>query len=350
MMKITVTHTKKSRLPEVDYSNLGFGKFFSDHMFSMDYSDGEWKSPRILPYGALDMLPATAALHYGQVVFDGLKAFRRRDGGINLFRPEKYLRRMNASSRRLCIPEIDEGFCLAAMEKLVRLDAAWVPEKRDCALYIRPFTYAADPYLGVKVSDTYRFMMIASPVGAYFSGGKVNLTTMPKYVRAFPGGLGAAKTPANYAASLLPAEEARKRGFTQVLWLDGIERKYIEEVGAMNIFFLIGDTLVTPALEGTILAGVTRDSTIELARSMGMKVEERKIGIDEVIAASDAGTLNEVFGSGTAAVISPVDEITHGERTIRIKKGGVAKRLYDEITRIQYGEKEDKFGWCRRIE
>ncbi len=240
--------------------------------------------------------------------------------------------------------------CLEAMEKLVELDRGWVPEKRGCALYIRPFTYAADPYLGVKVSDAYRFMMISSPVGAYFSNRKVTLTTMPKYVRAFPGGLGAAKTPANYAASLLPAEEARRNGYSQVLWLDGREQKYVEEVGAMNIFFLMDDTLVTPALGGSILAGVTRDSTIQLAREFGMKVEERKVGIDEVLDASDAGTLKEVFGSGTAAVISPVDEITHAGKTIRIMHGEVAKKLYDEITGIQYGEKEDKLGWCRRIE
>jgi branched-chain amino acid aminotransferase len=345
-----IVKTKKSRLKEVDFENLAFGEVFSDHMVSMDYGDGRWEAEQIIPYGPVEIYPAICSLHYAQIIFEGLKAFCGKNGAIYLFRPQKYHERMNLSCRRLCIPEVNLDVFLEGLKTLVSLDREWVPKKRGYSLYIRPFIYATDNFLGVKVSDTYRYMVITSPVGAYYKEGinPVKLITSGEYIRASKGGLGAAKTPANYAATLLPGEEAKKKGFTQVLWLDGIERKYVEEVGTMNLFFLNGEELITPPLEGTILPGVTRDSVIHLARDWGMKVAERKISIDEIFAASKKGSLKEVFGSGTAAVISPVGEIHHEGQKIIInnnKIGPLAQKLYDEITGIQYGERPDKFGW-----
>jgi branched-chain amino acid aminotransferase len=345
---------EKSGRDQVDFENLGFGEVFSDHMLTMNYRKGKWEPPRIVPYGKIEVSPANCSLHYGQIVFEGIKAFRSPKGTINLFRPEKYHERMNRSCQRLCIPETDWNTFIKGLKELVLLDRAWVPEKKGNALYIRPFVFAADDFLGVKVSETYHFMIITSPVGAYYKEGinPVKLITPGDYIRAARGGLGAAKTPANYAATLLPAELAKKKGFTQVLWLDGIEKKYIEEVGTMNIFFLIGNQLITPPLEGTILGGVTRDSVIHLAKEWKIDVAERKISIDEVLSTAKKGTLKEVFGTGTAAVISPVGEIRHEDQSIVVnegKIGSLSQRLYDEITRMQYGEKPDKYGWCYSI-
>ncbi len=249
ILKINITKTHRSRINETDFENLGFGEVFSDHMFSMEYRNDEWTSPQIVPFGNIEILPSLCSLHYGQVVFEGLKAFHTKNG-INVFRPEKYHERMNKSSQRLCIPEIDYETFIEGLTELLKLDRNWVPRKRGCSLYIRPLIFATDNFLGVKISKTYRFMIITSPVGAYYKEGfnPLRLITSGKYARAVKGGLGAAKTPANYAASLLPAEEAKKKGFSQVLWLDGIEKKYIEESGAMNVFFLIGNELVTPSL------------------------------------------------------------------------------------------------------
>lgn len=351
---IEVTRTAKSRLVEGILDNPGFGHIFSDHMFVMDYADGEWKTPVICPFGDMQISPALCTLHYGQAIFEGLKAFRAKDGSINVFRPDASQVRLNRSGARLCIPPINHDIFIEGLAALLRLDSGWIPKKHGYSLYIRPFVFATDNYLGVKVSETYRFMIITSPVGAYYKEGlnPVSLMTSGEFVRAVRGGLGEAKTPANYAASILPADEAKKKGFTQVLWLDGVERKYIEEVGTMNIFFLIGNELVTPSLTGSVLAGITRDSVMTLAREWGMKVVERRISIDELIAASDDGTLREVFGTGTAAVISPVGEIAHGERKIIInnnKIGEFSKKVYDYITGIQYGDVPDKFGWCHKI-
>ena len=345
-----ITETKKSRLKEVDFESLAFGEIFSDHMLEMEYKAGKWEGQQITPYGPMEISPAICSLHYAQIVFEGLKAFHGKNGSIYIFRPQKYHERMNQSCKRLCIPEVSLDAFLNGLKELITLDKGWVPKKRGYSLYIRPFIFATDNFLGVKVSDTYRYIIITSPVGAYYKEGinPVRLITSGEYIRASKGGLGAAKTPANYAATLLPGEEAKKKGFTQVLWLDGIERKYVEEVGTMNLFFLIGDELITPPLEGTILPGVTRDSVIHLARDWGVKASERRLSIDEVFAASRKGTLKEVFGSGTAAVISPVGEIHHeGQKMIvnENKIGPLAQKLYDEITGIQYGERPDKFGW-----
>lgn len=353
ILKINITKTQRSRINETDFENLGFGEVFSDHMFSMEYRNDEWTSPQIVPFGNIEILPSLCSLHYGQVVFEGLKAFHTKNG-IIVFRPEKYHERMNKSSQRLCIPEIDYETFIEGLTELLKLDRNWVPRKRGCSLYIRPFIFATDNFLGVKISKTYRFMIITSPVGAYYKEGfnPLRLITSGKYARAVKGGLGAAKTPANYAASLLPAEEAKKKGFSQVLWLDGIEKKYIEESGAMNVFFLIDNELVTPSLESSILEGVTRNTVIHLAKEWGVGVHERKISIDEVLSASNAGILKEVFGTGTAAVISPIGEIRHNDAQIIIndgKTGAFSQKLFDEITGIQYGEKEDTFGWCYSI-
>ncbi len=348
-----ITKTNHSRLHETDFDSLGFGEVFSDHMFSMDYKNGEWVSPQIIPFGKIEILPSLCSLHYGQVVFEGLKAFYTKNG-INVFRPEKYFERLNKSCQRLCIPEIDPDLCINALRELLELDRDWVPRKKGYSLYIRPFIFAADNFLGVKISQTYRFMIITSPVGAYYKEGinPIRLVTASEYVRAVKGGLGAAKTPANYASSLLPAEEAKKKGFTQVLWLDGLERKYIEESGAMNVFFRMDDELITPPLGGTILNGVTRNTVIHLVKYWGMNVKEHRIPIDELVSASEEGRLKEAFGAGTAAVISPIGEIQHNGALITInggKIGYLSQKLYNEITGIQYGEKADKFGWCYLI-
>ena len=345
---------QKSRRDQIDFENLGFGEVFSDHMLSMEYNDREWLSPQIIPFGPLQIYPSMCSLHYGQIIFEGLKAFYTRMGAINIFRPEKYHERMNLSCQRLCIPKMGFDLFMDGIRELVTLDKEWVPRKRGYSLYIRPFIFATDNFLGVNISGTYRFMIITSPVGAYYKEGinPVKLITPGDYIRAAKGGLGAAKTPANYAATLLPAEEAKKKGFTQVLWLDGVERKYVEEVGTMNLFFLINDELITPPLEGTILPGVTRDSVINLARDWKIKVLERRISIDKIFKASKEGKLKEAFGTGTAAVISPVGEIHHNENRITVNEGKIgplSQKLYDEITGIQYGEKADKFKWCHFI-
>jgi len=352
--QMKITHCTESRISQVDLDNPGFGVAFSDHMFSAVYEDGAWQTPEIMPYGKLSLAPATSTLHYGQGIFEGMKAFRGEDGSISIFRPDAHHRRFNRSCRRLCIPETDYETFIEGLETLINLDQDWVPKRHGYALYIRPFIFATDEYLAVKVSNSYRFLIITSPVGAYYEEGinPVSLVTSENYVRAVEGGVGTVKTMGNYAASLLPAQEAQRRGFTQVLWLDAFERKYIEEVGTMNIFFLINDVLVTAPLNGTILGGVTRDSVIRIAKDWGVEVQERKITIDEVFEADENGTLQEVFGSGTAAVISPVGKIQHRDKDITIHNntiGPFAKRLYDEITGIQYGERDDRFRWMYRI-
>jgi len=349
-VKINITKVKKSRVTETDMKNLNFGEVFSDHMLMIDYTDGKWQTPQIVPFGDISFPPSICAIHYGQVIFEGLKAFYTKQGKINIFRPQKYHERMNRSARRLCIPEMDYDLFFNSMVELLKLDQAWVPHQKGYSLYIRPFIFATDSYIGVRVSQNYRFMIILSPVAAYYKEGlnPVRLITEAEYVRAAKGGLGGAKTPANYAASLLPGNEAHKKGFTQVLWLDAAEHKYIEEVGTMNICFVINNEIVTPPLDGTILEGTTRDSVLRIAREAGIKVNERRITIDEVFAAAQNGSLNEVFGTGTAAVISPVGEIQHLDKLIKInegKIGALSQKFYDEVTAVQYGEKPDKYGW-----
>lgn len=353
-MNIDITKTEKSRLQDVDFDTLQFGEILSDHMVLMDYENGRWLDPKIVPYGPMEIYPALCTFHYGQAIFEGLKAFYGKNGEIKVFRPDRYHARMLKSSNRLCIPDVDFETFIESLRALILLDKGWVPRKKGYSLYIRPFIIAMDNFLGVRVSETYRFMIITSPVGAYYKEGinPVKLITSGEFVRAVRGGLGMAKTPANYAASLYPGEEAKHKGFTQVLWLDGIERKYIEEVGTMNICFVIGDELVTPPLEGSVLDGITRQTVIHLWKDYGKKVSERRISIDEVIETAKSGAMKECFGTGTAAVISPVGEIQHGDVRVVINGGKIgpsAQSLYDEITGIQYGERPDRFGWCYTI-
>ena len=349
-MQITINKAETLKA-KPDQNNLGFGTIFTDHMFNLDYNPEQgWHNPRIEPYHALTMDPSTMVLHYGQGVFEGLKGYRTDSGDVQLFRPMENVRRMNRSAKRMCIPELEEGLVLDAIKQLVEVEKEWVPGVEGTSLYIRPTIIATDPFLGVRASFTYRFFIILSPVGAYYPEGfnPVKIFVTRDFVRAVRGGVGEAKTPGNYAASLLAGDKAHEEGYTQVLWLDGVEQKYIEEVGAMNIFFVIGDEIVTPELSGSILPGITRNSVVELGKSWGLNVSERRISIDEVLAAHNNGTLKEVFGSGTAAVISPVGEIKYGEELITIGGGGVgplSQRFYDSLTDIQYGKAEDPFGW-----
>ena len=349
-MEIPVTRSQTLK-PKPDATALGFGTIFTDYMFNMDYSpDKGWHAPRIEPYAPIAMDPATMFLHYGQGVFEGLKAYRSAAGKIQLFRPQENIKRLNRSCKRLCIPAVDENSTLDAMKQLIDLEKDWVPDAPETSLYIRPTIIAMDPFLGVRASHTYRFFIILSPVGAYYPEGfnPVKIMVTSEYVRAVRGGVGESKNPGNYAASLLAGEQAHNAGYTQVLWLDGVEQKYIEEVGAMNIFFVIDNEIITPALNGSILPGITRDSVIALARHWNDRVSERKISIDELMAAHDAGKLQEVFGAGTAAVISPVGEIKYHDRVITIadnRVGPVAQKYYQAITDIQYGKADDPKNW-----
>ena len=354
-MEIKITKTTTPKQKPADQSTLGFGKFYTDHMFIMNYDDGQgWHDARIVPYGPISLDPAAMCLHYGQEVFEGMKAYKTADGGVQLFRPEKNMARLNVSNERLCIPLIDEAFCVEAIKKLVEVDQDWIPTQPGTSLYIRPFIFAIDPHVGVHPAKHLMFVVILSPVGAYYPQGlnPVDIFVEQKYVRAVKGGMGFTKTAGNYAASLKAQDEAEKIGYTQVLWLDGVERKYIEEVGTMNVFFIIGDEVVTPELSGSILSGVTRMSVIELLKSKGYNVNERKISIQELYDAHANGNLKEAFGTGTAAVISPIGTFEWNGKKITVGDGGIgetSQMLYDTITGIQCGRIKDEFNWIQKI-
>lgn len=351
-IKITRTTAPKAK---PDHDKLGFGIHFTDHMFTMDYTEGKgWHDPEIIPYGPISLEPSAMIFHYGQAIFEGLKAYRAENGDVLLFRPRNNMNRVNISNDRLCIPQIDVDFAIEALKELVRIDADWIPEAPGTSLYIRPFIISTDAALGVRPSHTYKFMIILSPVGSYYKEGlnPVKLLVEKDYVRAVKGGIGYAKTPGNYAASLKAQVEAKEKGYSQVLWLDGVEKKYIEEVGAMNIFFKIDGEILTPELNGSILAGITRDSSIEILKSWGLKVTERKISVDELFAAHENGKLEEVFGTGTAAVISPVGELNYDGKKAVINNGEIgeiSQKLYDTITGIQGGKIEDTFGFTVKL-
>jgi branched-chain amino acid aminotransferase len=347
-VKIQKTEILKPRPKD---SELSFGTLFTDHMFNMDYHpDKGWHNPRIEPYHSIEMDPSTMVLHYGQAIFEGLKAYSTKSGDIQLFRPRENFKRFNQSARVMCIPEIDEEAALDALKQLLVIEKEWVPQTLGTSLYIRPTIIAMDPFLGVRASFTYRFFIILSPVGAYYAEGfnPVKIWVTKDHVRAVRGGVGYVKTAGNYAASLLAGELAHEAGYTQVLWLDGVEQKYLEEVGSMNIFFVIDDEIITPELNGSILPGITRKSVIELAKHWNEKVSERKISIDELMQAHASGSLKEVFGAGTAAVISPVGQIKYNDQVITIndnQTGPVAMKYYQAITDMQYGKTEDPMGW-----
>lgn len=334
-----------------NWSDLTFGTTFTDHMFVMDYEVGKgWYDARIIPYQDLPLSPAAVVLHYGQTVFEGLKAYKDDAEEIFLFRPDENMKRMNDSCERLCMPTFDGQFVIEAMKQLIEIEQDWVPEVDGMALYIRPVMYATEAHLGVSPSKNYRFIVLLSPVGSYYAEGMnpVKIAVESQFVRAVKGGTGAAKTAGNYAAALKAQEVAEKEGYSQVLWLDGREQKYIEEVGAMNVFFKIDGKIVTPELNGSILPGITRKSVLQLLRHWEMDVEERRLSIDELLEAAKNGTLEEAFGTGTAAVISPIGELFYkGEKTVinNNEIGPVAKKIYDTITGIQSGDVEDPFGW-----
>ena len=355
MEKIRIELTKEKKQKPADQSKLGFGNYYTDHMFIMNYDEGEgWHDPRIVPYQNIALDPAAMCLHYGQEVFEGLKAYRTKKGEILLFRPDRNMARMNKSNERLCIPEFDEEFAVEAIKELVKVEEDWIPTEEGTSLYIRPFIFAVDPHVGVHPAHHLLFVIILSPVGAYYPEGlnPVKIYVEDKYVRAVKGGIGFAKTGGNYAASLKAQDEASKQGYTQVLWLDGVERKYIEEVGTMNVFFIIDDEVVTPELQGSILSGVTRMSCIDILRSWGLKVSERRLSIDEVAQAAREGRLKEAFGSGTAAVISPIGELKWGDEVMKINNGeigAISQKLYDNLTGIQWGDVEDTFGWTVKV-
>ncbi|GIO34904.1 MULTISPECIES: branched-chain amino acid aminotransferase [Paenibacillus] len=347
-IKIQLTTTPGNK---PDSSNLSFGKYFTDHMFIMDYHiDKGWHDPRIVPYAPISLDPAAMVFHYGQAVFEGMKAYLTDSGKVLLFRPDKNMKRLNQSNDRLGIPEIDGDFVIQAIKTLIEIDKSWIPTEKGTSLYVRPFIIATEPCLGVRSSYTYQFIVILSPVGAYYSGGlePVKINVESSYTRAVRGGIGYAKAAGNYAASIKAQEIAKKEGFSQVLWLDAIEKKYIEEVGSMNIFFKIGGTVITPEINGSILEGVTRDSVITLLKDWGVPVEERKISIEEIYEAYKQGQLEEVFGTGTAAVISPVGELHWNEHTMHVNEGKIgelSQKLYDTITGLQSGSLPDPRNW-----
>lgn len=352
-IRIELTDTLKAK--PSDESNLGFGHVFTDHMFIMDYETGKgWHNARIIPYQDLVLSPASMCLHYGQEIFEGLKAYRTAEGKVQLFRPEENFKRMNVSNERMVIPQINEQDALEGLMKLLSIEKDWVPHTEGTSLYIRPFIIAVDPYLGVKPADRYMFIIILSPSGLYYSTGlnPVKIYVESRYVRAVRGGTGFAKTAANYAISLAGQDEAHKQDYEQVLWLDGVEQKYVEEVGSMNIFFVIDGEVITPELTGSVLPGITRKSAIEVCRKMGYKVTERKISIQEIAQAYDAGKLEEVFGTGTAAVISPVGHLKWNDKIMEINNneiGKISQMLYDTMTGIQWGKLPDEFGWICEV-
>ena len=355
MLNIKIEKTTNPKQKPAKGEKLGFGKIFTDHMFVMDYTEGKgWHDARIVPFQDLVMSPAAMVFHYGQEMFEGLKAYKGVDGKVRLFRPDMNAKRTNDTNDRLCIPQLPVEDFVEAVKAVVKVDEDWIPTEDGTSLYIRPFIIATDEFLGVAPSKTYKFIIILAPSGAYYESGlaPVGIWIEDEYVRAVKGGMGFAKTGGNYAASLIAQVKAHDDGYSQVLWLDGVERKYIEEVGAMNIFFKIDGKIVTPMLNGSILPGVTRNSVIALCKKMGLEVEERRISAEELIAAQKEGKLEECFGTGTAAVISPVGKLRYVDDVMIINNneiGEVSQKLYDTLTGIQWGKREDDMGWTVEV-
>lgn len=346
-----ITLTKESRLKDFNVKDIPFGKYFTDHMLVVDYKDGQWQTPEIMPYGPLQISPAASVLHYGQAIFEGIKAYKFADDNVYIFRPYDNFKRFNASAERLMMPVVPEEIFMEGMRTLISIDNKWIPQKPDHALYIRPFMIATEEALGVKPSNAYKFIILLSPTGPYYSA-PMRIKVEEYYVRAVKGGVGAAKCAGNYAGSLYAATEAQKQGFDQVLWTDAHEHKYIHECGTMNVFFIIGDTAITPDLEeGTTLAGVTRDSVITMLREAGLKVEERPLNIEEAVAAYQSGTLKEVFGTGTAATISPIKELVYKGFSMQfdITKWAVSPELKKKMDAIRNGELPDTHGWLYKV-
>ena len=351
-MDISITRAKHSKLQDTNLENIPFGKYFTDHMLEADYKNGEWTNIEIKPYQPLSLEPSLVALHYGQAIFEGMKAYKDKNGNAFIFRPRDNFNRFNASAVRMCMPEIPEEIFIEGMRQLIEMDKNWIPAKENHSLYIRPLMFASDIALGVKPSDTYKFIVMLSPTGPYYAE-PMKIAVEEKYTRAAPGGVGFSKNAGNYGGSMLAATIARQKGYDQVLWTDAFEHKWLQEVGMMNVFFIINGVVVTPSLEdGCILEGVTRSSAITLLKEMGLKVEERKINIDELLDAYKKGALNEVFGTGTAATIAMIKELKYKDQVMQfryVNKLKTASTLRKWITDIREGRREDKYGWMWKV-
>ena len=351
MLNIPVTRAAQSRISEVDFDHLQFGKTFSDHMFVVDYKDGAWQEPQVVPYGAMELSPATSSLHYGQAIFEGMKAYREESGDILLFRPLANLRRLNASADRLCMPEVPEELFMQGLEQLLRVDADWVPIGKGRSLYIRPLMFATDDFIGVRPSLTYKFLIITGPVGAYYDV-PVKVAVETTYVRSAEGGAGYAKAAGNYAAALYPTRRMQQQGYDQLIWTDAKEHKYVEESGTMNIMFVIDNVLITPSLSTSILHGITRDSVLQVARDLGFKVEERKVSVEEVAQAYKAGKLQEAFGTGTAAIISQIALIHYNGEDMElppVQERTISNAIGAELDKIRTAQAPDPHNWVYRL-
>ena len=349
---IVINKVERSKLQDLSLENLPFGKFFSDHMLEADYENGEWKNVEIKPYQPLLLSPSVAALHYGQAIFEGIKAYKDDAGNSFIFRPQDNFRRFNISAERMQMPSVPEEIFMEGLKQLVALDKNWIPKKEDHSLYIRPFMFSTDEVIGVKPSETYKFMILLSPTGPYYNT-PMRIYVEEQYVRAVPGGIGYAKAAGNYGSSMYATAQAKKKGYDQVLWTDAFEHKYVQEIGTMNVIFIIGNTAVTPDLgAGTILAGVTRDSTLTLLKEAGFTVEERSLSIDEIIDAYKAGILYEVFGTGTAATITMIKELRYKDLVMNfnVDQWKTAPTIKKWLTDIREGRREDKYGWMTKVD
>lgn len=346
-----ITKTTHSKLSSISLENIPFGKFFTDHMLEVDFENGEWQTPVIRPYQPLQLAPSLAVLHYGQAIFEGIKAYKDVNGNAQIFRPYDNFRRFNQSARRMQMPEVPEEIFMEGMRLLIEIDKDWIPSMDNHSLYIRPFMISSDEAIGVRPSDKYKFLIILSPTGPYYAK-PMRIYVEEKYVRAVNGGIGFAKAAGNYGAALFPSAEAQKQGYDQVLWMDANEHKYVQECGTMNVFFIIGDKAITPGLEsGTILAGVTRDSTITLLKEMGYTVEERDLAIDEILTAYGNGSLKEIFGTGTAATISMIKELKYKDHVMQfdVEKWTICPEVKRRMDAIKYGKEADLHGWLYKI-
>lgn len=346
-----ISKVERSKLNDISLENVPFGKYFTDHILEVDYDNGTWQTPNILPYHSLQLDPSLAALHYGQAIFEGIKAYKDQQGNPQIFRPYDNFRRFNISAERMQMPAVPEEIFIEGLRKLIDIERNWIPDKDNHALYIRPFMFATDAAIGVRPSSKYKFLIILSPTGPYYAA-PMRIYVEEKYVRAVEGGYGFAKAAGNYAGSLLAAAEAQKKGYDQVLWMDAFEHKYVQECGTMNVFFIIGDKAITPGLEsGAILEGVTRDSTIVLLKEMGYEVEERDLSIDEIIIAFKAGNIREIFGTGTAATISMIKELKYKDYAMEfdVDKWTIAPEVKRRMDAIKYGLEPDTYGWLYKI-
>ena len=350
-ISIKITKTTHSRINTCDFNDIQFGTVFSDHMFVVDYEEGKWINPEILPFGPLSLSPSTFALHYGQAIFEGMKAYKNTNGEAQLFRPKDNIKRLNQSANRMAMAELPEEIFMEGLKQLISIDKNWIPTKSGSSLYIRPYMFATDEFVGVRPAKHFKFVIFTCPVNAYYPK-PIRVVVEEKYVRAFDGGVGATKAAGNYGISMLPTHEANKKGFDQIIWTDGREHKYIEESGTMNVFFVIGDKVITPVLDGTILAGVTRNSCIKLLQSKGYTVDERKISVDEIVAASEKGELKDAFGTGTAAIVAKIAAINYKGVDYTLpnpEEREVSNYLYKTLGEIQTGLIPDDFNWIEKV-